>query len=207
MPLSADSKLGPYEIIAPLGAGGMGEVYRARDTLLEREVAVKVLPRTVAADPERLARFEREAKVLAALSHPNIAIIYGLTEPDGVRGISRPGLARRYRLLGGALLFLQIFRFGHLFHEAVHAAFSVHQLLASSEERMATRANFHADVALVRRAGLERAPAGANDLDLFVGGMNLLFHFCTGILPNLQCTAPVKDLLPSTPKIQTPAPP
>jgi serine/threonine-protein kinase len=69
--------LGPYEILAPLGAGGMGEVYRARDTRLEREVALKILPAEVAQDPERLARFEREAKLLASLNHPNIAHVYG----------------------------------------------------------------------------------------------------------------------------------
>jgi serine/threonine protein kinase len=67
MPLSAATKLGPYEIIAPIGAGGMGEVYRAHDTKLERDVAIKVLPPAVAQDPERLARFEREAKILASL--------------------------------------------------------------------------------------------------------------------------------------------
>ena len=80
MPLFAGDKLGSYEILAPLGAGGMGEVYRARDTKLEREVAIKVLPHLLANDPERLARFEREAKVLAALNHPNIAQIYGIED-------------------------------------------------------------------------------------------------------------------------------
>jgi serine/threonine protein kinase len=80
MPLSTGDKLGPYEILAPLGAGGMGEVYRARDTKLEREVAIKVMPAALARDPERLARFEREAKVLASLNHPNIAQIYGVEE-------------------------------------------------------------------------------------------------------------------------------
>jgi eukaryotic-like serine/threonine-protein kinase len=80
MPLSAGDKLGPYQILAPLGAGGMGEVYRARDTKLDREVAIKVLPRILADDPDRLARFEREAKVLAALNHPNIAQIYGVED-------------------------------------------------------------------------------------------------------------------------------
>ena len=74
------TKLGPYAIVAPLGAGGMGEVYRARDSRLERDVAVKILPEAFAADAERMARFEREAKVLAALNHPNIAAIYGLEE-------------------------------------------------------------------------------------------------------------------------------
>jgi len=80
MSLAAGSKLGTYEILAPIGAGGMGEVYRARDTKLERDVAIKVLPAALAQDPERLARFEREAKVLASLNHPNIAQIYGVED-------------------------------------------------------------------------------------------------------------------------------
>ncbi len=76
--------LGPYEILSPLGKGGMGEVYRAKDTKLDREVAIKVLPDSLARDPERMARFEREAKVLASLNHPNIATIYGLEQsPEG----------------------------------------------------------------------------------------------------------------------------
>jgi eukaryotic-like serine/threonine-protein kinase len=70
--LSVGTRLGPFEIVAPLGAGGMGEVYRARDTRLGREVALKILPERVANDPTALARFEREAQVLASLSHPNI---------------------------------------------------------------------------------------------------------------------------------------
>jgi Tol biopolymer transport system component/predicted Ser/Thr protein kinase len=78
VPLPAGTQLGPYEILAPLGAGGMGEVYRAKDTKLNREVAIKVLPESLAHDPARLARFEREAKVLASLNHPNIAQIYGI---------------------------------------------------------------------------------------------------------------------------------
>jgi serine/threonine protein kinase len=80
MPLAPGTRLGPYAILTPLGAGGMGEVYRARDTKLDREVAIKILPDALARDPDRLARFEREAKVLAALNHPNIAQIYGLEE-------------------------------------------------------------------------------------------------------------------------------
>src|SRR5271170_2620037 len=80
MSLHAGERLGPYEIVAPIGAGGMGEVYKARDTKLDREVAIKVLPAVLAQDPERLARFEREAKVLASLNHPNIAQIYGIED-------------------------------------------------------------------------------------------------------------------------------
>jgi eukaryotic-like serine/threonine-protein kinase len=80
MPLSAGTRLGPYEIVAPIGAGGMGEVYRAKDTKLKREVALKVLPDSFARDPERMARFQREAEVLASLNHPKIAQIYGVEE-------------------------------------------------------------------------------------------------------------------------------
>ena len=83
MPLAAGTRLGPYEIIAPLGAGGMGEVYRARDTKLNRDIAIKVLPEAVAADRERLARLEREAQVLAALNHPHIAHIHGFEDSTG----------------------------------------------------------------------------------------------------------------------------
>jgi len=83
--LAPGTRLGPYEILAPLGAGGMGEVYRARDSRLGRDVAIKALPAAVAQDPERLARFDREAKLLASLSHPNIGAIYGLEEVGGQR--------------------------------------------------------------------------------------------------------------------------
>ena len=80
MAVAAGTRLGPYEVVAPLGAGGMGEVYRARDTKLDRDVAIKVLPEELASDEERVARFEREAKLLASLNHPNIAGIYGFEE-------------------------------------------------------------------------------------------------------------------------------
>src|SRR5271170_7934912 len=80
MPLAVGACVGPYEILAPLGAGGMGEVYRARDTKLKREVALKVLPDFFASDPERMARFQREAEGLASLNHPNIAAIYGVED-------------------------------------------------------------------------------------------------------------------------------
>src|SRR6187200_3188416 len=85
MPLSAGTRLGPYQILSALGAGGMGEVYRARDTKLNRDVAIKVLPDVFASDAKRLARFTREAQTLAALTHPNIAHIHGLEEFDRVR--------------------------------------------------------------------------------------------------------------------------
>src|SRR6185503_490843 len=100
MALISGTRLGPYEISTQIGKGGMGEVYRALDPNLGRQVAVKVLPDTFARDPERLARFEREAKTLAALNHSNIAQIYGLEKADGVRAlvmelVEGPTLAER----------------------------------------------------------------------------------------------------------------
>ena len=80
MLLAKGHRLGVYEIIAALGAGGMGEVYRARDTKLRRDVAIKILPEAFALDPDRVARFQREAELLAALNHPNIAAVYGVEE-------------------------------------------------------------------------------------------------------------------------------
>src|SRR5258707_3015785 len=85
--MTPGTKIGPYEILAPQGAGGMGEVYRAKDTKLDREVAIKVLPTALARDPERLARFEREAKVLASQNHPNIAQINSIAESGTGRAL------------------------------------------------------------------------------------------------------------------------
>src|SRR6478609_5847395 len=85
MPFSTGARLGKYEIVAPLGAGGMGEVYRARDTRLGRDVALKVLPAHLAADVERLARFEHEARTVAGLNHPNIVTLFSVEDHEGVR--------------------------------------------------------------------------------------------------------------------------
>ena len=87
MSLQPGTTLGSYHVTAKIGEGGMGEVYRARDTKLDRDVALKVLPEAFTQDPDRLARFEREAKVLASLNHPNIAAIYGLEEVEGTRAL------------------------------------------------------------------------------------------------------------------------
>src|SRR6266478_7249565 len=84
MPILTGKRLGPYEILSAIGAGGMGEVYQAHDTKLGRDVAIKVLPANFVNDPERLSRFQREARMLAALNHANIATIYGLEQCDGV---------------------------------------------------------------------------------------------------------------------------
>src|SRR6185503_13031961 len=87
MTLSTGTRIGVYEVVAPLGAGGMGEVYRAHDTRLGRDVAIKLLPASVAADPDRLARLEREARLLATLNHPNIAAIYGVEDGGGMTAL------------------------------------------------------------------------------------------------------------------------
>jgi eukaryotic-like serine/threonine-protein kinase len=87
MTLPSGTRLGPYEILAGIGAGGMGEVYRAKDSVLGRDVAIKVLPDAFLLDVERVARFEREARVLASLSHPHIASIYGFEQSGHLRGI------------------------------------------------------------------------------------------------------------------------
>ena len=80
--LNPGDRLGPYEVLAPIGAGGMGEVYRAHDSTLGRDVALKVLPQRFAGNPERLARFDREARLLASVNHPNIATIHGVAHSE-----------------------------------------------------------------------------------------------------------------------------
>jgi Tol biopolymer transport system component len=133
MPLLPGSRLGPYEIVAPLGAGGMGEVYRARDTRLGREVAVKVLPAALASDPERLKRFEREARSASALNHPNIVTIYDVGSADSVSYIAMElvgGDPLRSVLLQGALPVRRVLQIGAQFAEGLakaHAAGIVHR--------------------------------------------------------------------------------
>jgi serine/threonine protein kinase len=87
VPLVPGTRLGPYEVTAQIGVGGMGEVYQATDTKLKRQVAIKVLPESVAADKDRLARFQREAEVLTSLNHPHIAAIQGLEDADGGKAL------------------------------------------------------------------------------------------------------------------------
>src|ERR1700691_4194341 len=84
MPLAAGTKLGPYEILAPIGAGGMGEVYRGKDTRLDRTVAVKILPSHLADNPEARQRFDREARAISSLNHPNICILHDVGHQDGI---------------------------------------------------------------------------------------------------------------------------
>src|ERR1700675_1669105 len=106
MPLSAGDKLGPYEILALIGAGGMGEVYRARDPRLGRDVAIKVLPPSFSADADRLRRFEQEAKAAGALNHPNVTAVYDIGTHDGAPYVVQElleGETLRSVLAGGRL--------------------------------------------------------------------------------------------------------
>jgi serine/threonine protein kinase len=120
-----DRRIGPYTIVAPLGAGGMGEVYRARDSKLGRDVAIKILPAHFTADPERRARFAREARTLATLNHPHIGAIYGLEEADGITAlvlelVEGPALADR--LARGALPIPRALAIARQIAEALEAA-------------------------------------------------------------------------------------
>jgi serine/threonine protein kinase len=126
MSLTSGTRLGPYEIVAPLGAGGMGEVYRARDMKLHREVAIKVLPELFAADADRLARFEREAQSLAALNHPNIAQVFGVIETP-------PALAME--LVEGDDLSQRISRGAIPLDEALPIARQITEALEAAHER------------------------------------------------------------------------
>jgi eukaryotic-like serine/threonine-protein kinase len=128
MALTPGFRLGAYEIVSPLGAGGMGEVYRARDTKLGRDVAIKILPEAFAADPERLERFEREARALAALNHPNIATIYGLEQDEGNNYLTM-------ELVTGTTLAERLTRGAIAVEEALHLARQITQALQAAHEK------------------------------------------------------------------------
>src|SRR6185503_10812225 len=119
------TRIGPYEIVAKVGVGGMGEVYRATDTNLKRQVAIKVLPAALASDSERLARFQREAEVLALLNHPNIAGIYGLERAGGVTALVMEyveGLTLADRITEGRIPLDETLRIARQIAEALEAA-------------------------------------------------------------------------------------
>jgi len=128
MALSAGTRFGPYEVVAPLGAGAMGEVYRGRDTTLERDVALKILPTTFALDPHRVSRFQREARVLAALNHPHIGAIFGIVESSGVRALV-------LELVEGPTLADRIARGPMALAEACHVARQVCEALGAAHRR------------------------------------------------------------------------
>jgi serine/threonine protein kinase len=125
MTLTSGTKLGPYEILAPLGAGGMGEVYRARDTRLDRDVAIKVLPEAFARDAERLRRFETEARVVAALDHPNILSIHDIGQHEGTPYLVSEcleGHSLRQELSAGALPLRRAVEYGTQIAQGLAAA-------------------------------------------------------------------------------------
>ena len=136
MPLTLGTRLGPYEVSAPIGAGGMGEVFRARDTKLNRDVAIKVLPAAFADDPERLARFNREAQTLASLNHPNIATIHGIEEVPPVSGSSSPASrALVMELVEGEDLSVHIARGPMPIAEALPIARQIAEALEAAHEQ------------------------------------------------------------------------
>ena len=115
MALAAGTRLGPYEILNAIGAGGMGEVYRARDTRLDRTVAIKILPGSFASDPERLERFQREARILSSLNHPNLMAIYDVGSQEGTHFLVSElleGHSLRERLAGGPLSQRKVIEYG-----------------------------------------------------------------------------------------------
>ncbi len=125
MPLAPGTRLGPYEIVSPLGAGGMGEVYRARDTRLERTVALKILPPRLAEDPELRQRFEREARAISALNHPHICVLHDVGRQDGIDFLVMEHLEGQTlsdRLKKGALPLDQVLRYGVEIAEALERA-------------------------------------------------------------------------------------
>src|SRR5690348_1639109 len=133
MSLAAGSKLGPYEVMGPLGAGGMGEVYRARDTRLERTVAIKILPQQVSNDPIRKQRFEREAKTISSLNHPHICTLHDIGSQDGVDYLVMEcveGETLAKRLEKGPLPLEQVLKYGAQIADALdkaHRAGIVHR--------------------------------------------------------------------------------
>ncbi|MGA2101788.1 MAG: serine/threonine-protein kinase, partial [Candidatus Sulfotelmatobacter sp.] len=128
MPLAPATRLGPYEIVGSIGAGGMGEVYRATDTKLGRDIALKVLPADMANDPERLARFRREAKTLAQLDHPNIVTIHSVEEFDGIHFLTM-------QLVEGLPLDRLITQDGLAFDRIVEIAGALADALAAAHEK------------------------------------------------------------------------
>ena len=179
MTIPTGTRLGSYEILAPLGAGGMGEVYRARDSKLGREVAIKVLPGRLASDPDALARFEREARAVASLSHPNIMAIFDFGTQDGVAYAVTElldGETLEARLARGALPTEQLVRVGAEICSALTAAHRkgiVHRDLKPSNVMLTKSGVKLLDFGLAKAVardpaldGLTAAPTAARDLTL-----------------------------------------
>src|SRR5512134_3260602 len=167
MPLAPGTRLGPYVVEAPLGAGGMGEVYRARDGRLGRDVAIKVLPETFADDKERLRRFETEARAAAAISHPNVLVVHDV-------GVTRPPYVV-FELLEGQTLRERMAAGGIGAGEAVDLARQIARGLAAAHDKGIVHRDLKPDNVFVTRDGLAKildfglarvteAPSGAADI-------------------------------------------
>src|SRR5262250_913346 len=125
MSLASGTKLGPYEVIGPLGAGGMGEVYRARDTRLDRTIAIKILPQQLSNDPVRKQRFEREAKTISSLNHPHICVLHDVGHQDGIDYLVMEcveGETLAKRLEKGPLPLEQVLKYGAQIADALDKA-------------------------------------------------------------------------------------
>jgi eukaryotic-like serine/threonine-protein kinase len=159
MPLTPGTTLGTYEILAPIGAGGMGEVYRARDSRLGREVAIKVLPRDLASTPEIIARFEREARLISSLNHPNICIVHDVGhEGDDFYLVMEliEGESLADRIVRGALPTGDVLRFGIQIADALdraHRAGIVHRDLKPGNVMLARSGAKLLDFGLARSGG------------------------------------------------------
>jgi serine/threonine protein kinase len=147
MPISAGTRLGSFELLAQIGAGGMGEVYQAHDTKLGRDVAIKVLPEAFAHDSDRLARFQREAKMLASLNHPNIATIYGMEHSNGTHFLIM-------ELVSGETLADRIKREGAV---SVQEALTIAQQIAEALEAAHEKGVIHRDL---KPANVKVTPEG-----------------------------------------------
>src|SRR3974390_1088047 len=146
MPLNVGSRLGPFEILAPLGAGGMGEVYRARDTSLKRDVAIKVLPALYSLDPARLSRFQLEAEAAAALNHPNILSIFHIGQQDGSPYIVS-------ELLEGETLRSRLRRGSIPLHDALETGVEITHGLAAAHEKGITHRDLKPENLFLTRDG------------------------------------------------------
>src|SRR5690242_13090846 len=171
MTLTSGTKLGPYEIVAPLGAGGMGEVYRARDTRLERAVAIKILPAHLSTDPVRKQRFEREAKTISGLNHPNICVLHDIGSESGVDYLVMElveGESLATRLTRGPLPMIEVLRIGTQVAEALeraHKSGIVHRDLKPGNVMLSKSGAKLMDFGLARvnrgvLGGLEGPPGG-----------------------------------------------
>jgi eukaryotic-like serine/threonine-protein kinase len=170
MALCSGTRVGHYEILAPLGVGGMGEVYRARDVRLGRDVALKTLPECFIKDPERMVRFEREAQVLAAFNHPNIASIYGLEESNGIRAlvielVEGPTLAER--IASGPIAMEEALRVAREVAEALEAAHEkgiIHRDLKPANVKATLDGKIKVlDFGLAKALGTDTFAAGLSD--------------------------------------------